>query len=127
MDKATLVNVDVGLGSEMVSLLEGAKLKVNVALWMFLSEYEDWRLVVAGRRFDTPDPRDAYRLLHDTLDPAGFTPRRTPPVLILPMADPFIRELRRIFGKAKSVEGMRLGGQMIGNRFVEDAYVYRIS
>jgi hypothetical protein len=43
------------------------------------------------------------------------------------MADPSIRELRRLFGKTKSVEGMRLGGQVFGDRFVEDAYVYRIS
>jgi hypothetical protein len=35
--------------------------------------------------------------------------------------------LRRIFAKTKSVEGMRLGGQMIGDRFIEDAWVYRIS
>lgn len=26
-----------------------------------------------------------------------------------------------------SAKGMRLGGQMIGDRFIEDAYVYRIS
>jgi hypothetical protein len=32
-----------------------------------------------------------------------------------------------MFGKANSVEGMRLGGQMIGDRFLEDAYLYRIS
>jgi hypothetical protein len=47
--------------------------------------------------------------------------------MILPMSDPFIKGLRSIFGKAKSVEGMRLGGQLIGDRFIEDAYVYRIS
>jgi len=47
--------------------------------------------------------------------------------MILPMTDAFIRGLRRIFAKAKDVEGMRLGGQMIGDRFLEDAYVYRIS
>jgi hypothetical protein len=47
--------------------------------------------------------------------------------MILPTSDPSIRELRRIFGKTKSVEGMRLGGQVFGDRFVEDAYVYRIS
>ena len=28
--------------------------------------------------------------------------------------------------KAKDVLGMRLGGQTIGNRFIENAYVYRI-
>ena len=49
------------------------------------------------------------------------------PVLILSMTDPFVRALRRYFGKARSVEGIRLGGQTIGNRRVEDAYVYRVS
>jgi hypothetical protein len=127
MDKAAMVSIEVNLGSELLGILERAKLKVNVALWMFLSEYEDWRLVIAGRQLDSPDPRGAYRLVHDSLSAAGFTPQKTPPVLILPMSDPFIRELRRIFGKARSVDGMRLGGQMIGDRFVQDAYVYRIS
>jgi hypothetical protein len=41
--------------------------------------------------------------------------------------DPFIQELRGIFGKAASVEGMHLGGQIIGNRFVEDSYAYKIA
>ena len=56
----------------------------------------------------------------------GIPLRKTPSLLILPMKDPFIRHLRRLFEKAKSVEGMRLGGQMIGDRFLEDALVYRI-
>jgi len=51
---------------------------------------------------------------------------RTPTLTILPMSDPFIRELRRTFAKTKNVEGMRLGGQTIGDRFVEDAFVYQI-
>ena len=46
--------------------------------------------------------------------------------MILTMNDPFIRDLRRQFGKAKNVEGMRLR-QTIGDWFIEDAYVYRIS
>jgi hypothetical protein len=46
--------------------------------------------------------------------------------MIFPIKDPFIRELRRLFGKAKEVAGMRLGGQTIGERFVSDAYVYKI-
>ena len=127
MDKAAMVSLDINRGTELLDALERAKVKVGVALWMYLSEYEDWRLVVSARQFDSLDLRGAYRLLHDTLAPAGFTPRNTPPVMILPMADPSIRELRRLFGKTKSVEGMRLGGQMFGDRFVEDAYVYRIS
>ncbi len=122
-----MVSTDVSSGSEILDALDRANVKVNVALWALLSEYDDWRLVVSARQFDTPDPRDAYRLFHESLAAAGFESRRVPGVLILPTKDPFIRELRRIFGKAKSVEGMRLGGQMIGGRFVEGAYAYRIS
>jgi hypothetical protein len=126
MDKAAMVSIDVSLGSELLDILDRARLKVSVALWVFLSEYEDWRLVVAGRQLDSPDPRDAYRLVHDSLNAAGFR-QKPPPVLILRMNDPFIRELRRILGKTRSVDGTRMGGQMIGDRFVLDAYVYRVS
>ncbi len=122
-----MVSIDVSHGLEIIEGLERAHLKLNVAVWMFLSEFEDWRLVVSSRHFDTPDPRDAYRLLHNSLDADGIDFRKTPPILILPTSDKFVRELRRLFGKTKSVEGMRLGCQMIGDRFVEDAYVYRIA
>ena len=127
MDKTTMVGVEISKGAEVVEILDHANLKVSVALWAYLSEYEDWRLVIAGRHFDLPDPRDGYRVLREALESGGLTRQKTPPVLILPTTDPFVRELRRIFGKAKSVEGMRLGGQTIGDRFIHDAYVYRIS
>lgn len=127
MDQAAMVSIDVEQGAEILEALERSQVKVSVALWMFLSEFEDWRFVVASRQFDTADPRDAYRLLHDSLASAEVAARKTPSILILPTNDPFIRALRRMFGKTKSVEGMRLGGQMIGDRFVQDAYAYRIS
>ena len=56
---------------------------------------------------------------------AGFPIENKPPILILPLTDPTIRSLRRIFAKTKSVAGLR-SGQQIGNHCVEDAYVYRI-
>jgi hypothetical protein len=127
MDKAALVNLDIERGAELVTALERAKLKVNVALWAVLPEYEDWRLVISSRQFDPLNLREAFDLLHDALDPAGFTPEKTPPIVILPMADPSVRELRRRYGKTKTVEGMRIGGQTFGDRFIEDAYAYRIS
>jgi len=122
-----MVSLDITRGSELLDALDRANLKVRVAIWMFLSEYEDWRLVVSARQLDSLNLRDAYRLLNDTLAAAGFTPEKTPPILILPLTDPSMKELRQLFSKARSVDGMRLGGQMIGDRFVQDAYVYRIS
>ncbi len=64
--------------------------------------------------------------LHDALETERFLLQHTPPLLIFKLSDPFIRALRKRFGKATTVEGMRLGTQMIGDRYVEDALVYRI-
>jgi hypothetical protein len=126
MDQAALVSLDFERGREVVEALDRTTLKLAVALWAVLPEYGDWRLVLAAREFDSTKLRDAYRLIHDSLAAAGVAAEHTLPLMILPMTDPFIKKLRQIFGKTKSCEGMRLGGQMIGNRFIEDAYVYRI-
>lgn len=127
MGKIALVGIEVETGSKILKILDDAGLQVKVALWAFLAEYEDWRIVMSSRKFDIADLAKAYGLLHDALDAAGFTLEETPPVVILHASDPFIRALRKIYGKAKRVEGMRIYGQRLGDRFVEDGYAYRIS
>jgi hypothetical protein len=122
MDKAVLVNAELEQGMKLLDALDRARVKVSVALWAHLAEYGDWRLVVSARQFDALDRVKAYRLINDTLTAAGFTVEMTPAIMIVRMSDKFIKELRRTYGKAKNVEGMRLGGQLIGDRFVEDAY-----
>jgi len=109
-----------------VAALDQAKVKVSISLFAKLDEYENWRMVLAARAFDELKLTEAYGLIFESLTAAEIGVEKTPTILILPMNDPFIRELRKIFGKTRSVEGMRLGGQLIGGRFVEDAYVYRI-
>ena len=126
MDKTALVATDFTVGTKLVEALDKSKLSISVALWAHLAEYENWRFVLSSPRLDDAGPLAAYRLVNDTLDAAGFTIESTPSLLILKMSDPFIRSLRRLFGKTKSVEGMRLGGQLIGDRFVEDGLAYRI-
>lgn len=127
MGQAILVSVDLEAGAEILSILDRAGVKVSVAAWIVLDEYGDWRLLLSSRQLDAAGPGKASKLVFDALVAADFPVERTPTILILPMADPTIRALRRMFSKAKTVEGMRLGGQQIGYRWVEDAYVYRIS
>src|SRR5579864_7884242 len=126
MDNAPLVTIDLANGTQWLKALDDAHLDISVALWVYLPEYEDWRFALSSRRLDEIDLPEAYGLVHDAFERAGFPLQKTPTLLILPMKNSTVRELRRIFGKAKSVEGMRLGGQMIGDRFIEDAVTFRI-
>ena len=124
MDQATLVNLDVPAGERILSALDAANLKVSIALWLLSEEHESWRLVFASPSFDQHSRLKAYEQIAGAIE--NLEPYVFPLMYVLPMKDPFVKELRRLFGKAKSVEGMRLGGQMIGGKFVEAAYVYRI-
>lgn len=128
MDQAALVTTDFAIGSEMVEALNRSAfaLSIAVAMWLYAGEYEDWRFLLASRRLDAAKPAEAYGLVHDALSAADISIERTPALMIVKMSDPFIRELRRTFSKTKSVEGVRLGNQQIGDRFVEAALVYQI-
>jgi len=124
MDKATLVSLDIETGSLVVSALETAKIPVNVALWMITPEYEDGRLVIASSALDQNQPLRAYQAVAHIL--GGQFAYSLPPLLILRMRDPFIKQLRDLFSKTSSVRGMRIGGQTIGNRYISEGYVYQI-
>jgi hypothetical protein len=124
MDQAALVSPDINAGSRALAALDAAEIKPNVALLMVTPEYGDWRLVLSSPSLNQTHQLKAYEKVAESLQ--GKFASALPPILVLPTKDPFIRELRRLFGKAKDVLGMRLGGQTIGNRFIENAYVYRI-
>lgn len=126
MDQTVLVSMDIQRGADILAALDQAKVKVSVALFAALSEYGDWRMVLAARAFDELRLRKAYGLIFESLTAAGIGADQTPTILILPMNDPFIREIRKIFREVKNVEGMRPGPQLIGGRFIEDGYVYRV-
>jgi len=123
-----LVSIDLDTGTEILRILDEAKLKVSVALWALLEEYTDWRLLLAARQLDAAGPLEAHGAVNDALRAAGFPIDNKPSILILPMTDPTVRALRRYFGKVKglTIEGRRIGGQQFGNRWVEDGYVYRV-
>jgi len=124
MDQATLVGLEIDKGRRIVSTLDHSGIDPKVALWLITPEYEDGRLVLASTKLDQTHPLRAYEEVAEALK--GSFVYILPPMLILRMKDPFIKALRDRFGKTSDVEGMRLGGQSMGNRFITDAYVYRI-
>lgn len=127
MDKTALVSIDIAQGEMALAAMDAANIGVCVAVFVYLSAYDDWRLVIASKSLDSDGPQQRYLRVNDAMMSAGIGSRQAPSVMIMKTTDPFVRDLRKVFGKAKSVEGMRLGGQSFGDRYVEDGFAYRIS
>lgn len=124
MGYTALVGLDIAAGEQVVAALEKAGIPISVGLWAVFPEFEEGRVVLASPALDAMEPRAAYhvvaQVLHDN------PPKVRPSLTILRMDDPFIQELRAVFASTSSTAGMRLGGQHLGNRFLDDAYVYKI-
>lgn len=126
MDRATLVAFDIELGEAVIAALDRSGYKPNLALWAVLEEYGDARLVIASRKLDQKSLLKAYGELLAALKREQVDFHSLPTILVLRMTDSFVQTLRATFGKTKSARGMRLGNQMIGDRYLEEGYVYRI-
>jgi len=101
--KALLVKSELEAGAEIVAALDESGLNVNVALRATLSEYGGERLILASRHFDDDSPIKSYGKVLDALREKGVPQRQVPDMLVLRMKDdPFIRDLRKLFGKAES-------------------------
>lgn len=125
MDQATLVGPDLSAGRELVSVLDAAHLKEIVAVFTFLPEYADWRLVLSSPSLDQVHLLRASEKLHQILQ--GRFVYSLPPVMLLPTKDPFIRGLKKLFvGKVKAGGVIRMGGQMIGDKFASEIIIVRL-
>jgi hypothetical protein len=126
VDTSALVSYDIENGQKVIDALDRDGKTPNVALWAKLPDYEDWRLVIASDRLDQSSSLSGYEEINATMKKAGISYRKRPAILWRPIDKPFIQALRRVFASAADTYGMRLGGQMFGDQYLEDAFVYRI-
>jgi hypothetical protein len=126
MAPATLVNFDIENGDGVINALDNAGKAPKVALWAKLPDYENWRLVLASDRLDQESPTSGYSEINEVLRNAEIPNYKQPTILLRPMDNPMIKALRHIFGHATDTRGMKLGGQTFGDKYIEDAFVYRI-
>jgi hypothetical protein len=127
MGKTTLVEVDLKIAERIVSALESHGVPVAAALWVNFQEYENWRLVIAAKKLDKLDPSDAYLTVNRITKDAGITVWESPTIHLMKTTDPFIRAIRKVYGKAPEVVGMRLGGRMWADRYIEDGFAYKVA
>lgn len=126
MDQTALVSFDIENGKEVLKALDEDGKTPKVALWAKIPDYEDWRLVIASDRLDQSSSFSGYTEINAAMTKAGIPIHRRPTISLRPMENPMIRALRSVFSSAKDTYGMRLGGQIFGDKYLEDAFVYRI-
>jgi hypothetical protein len=126
MAPTTLVSFDIENGEKVIDALDKAGKPPKVALWAKLPDYSNWRLILASDQLDQESAFNGYSEVNEILDKAGIPTHRQPSLLLRPMKSPLVEALRKVFAKTAEAYGLRLGGQTFGDKYLEDAFVYRI-
>ena len=72
MDKATLVTKDRLILDRVVQALSQAKIPVTLVDWNYVSEIEEWQLVIGTPLYDSKGPLEAVSRVIEALQQAGI-------------------------------------------------------
>jgi hypothetical protein len=151
MATATLVDRDVDIGRKILLVLVQANVPVNVAFWAYVSQISEWQFFIATPLVDSKGHKAAYEQVLRALHDAGMDPqlpwRR---IFLRSPKDPVLRSLEKqtetpngwieiveygnipkgtpnryyVTYASYPSETYRILNEAVGDRFVEDAYVY---
>ncbi|HUV67589.1 MAG TPA: hypothetical protein VMW24_27095 [Sedimentisphaerales bacterium] len=127
MDKPTLVDADMKAGEALLNKLDETRFDVKAALWFYMPESEEWRLILASPTVDAEGPKKAYEKVQSQLQglDQGHELSLQNISLVSP-GDNLIKVLKSAIKTGKKISHIRFTRNVINNVFIEDAYIYRL-
>jgi len=126
MDKPVLVNSDMEAGERLVRDLDKAGLTVTAALWFYMSDSDEWRLMLAMPVVDEKGPKVAYEQIQAQLESLGQHELSLQNISVVSPGDDLIKLLGLAINTGSNIAHMRFTRNIINGVFIEDAYVYRL-
>jgi len=127
MDKPTLVDADMKAGEALLNKLDETEFDVKAALWFYMSDPEEWRLILASPIVDSDGPKKAYEKIQSELHglDQGYELSLQNISLISP-SDNLVKVLKSAVKTGKKISHIRFTRNVINGVFIEDAYIYRL-
>ena len=116
-----LVEPQIETGRRLIEYLDERGMQPEAAFWLFSSDYDEWRLMLAVKEVDELGPRGAYKRFQDLETGVSLNDV----TLVSPNSD-IVKLLRRALHTGKGISAIRLTGNVIDGTYIEDALIYRL-
>jgi HEPN domain-containing protein len=126
MDKPVLVEADMDAGHRLVGQLDKAGLKVTAAFWFYMTDSDEWRLILAMPIVDDEGPKRAYEKVQDQLKSLAKHELSLQNISVVSPNDDLIKLLSSAINTGPGISHMRFTRNVINSVFIEDAYIYRL-
>ncbi len=129
MVKELLTDRMIQAGAELTKKLDERRWPVHASLWQFISEGNQWKLLLASPRVNLDGPKKSYETVQSTLAETSAAEGiiMLSDIAVTEPENPLLGLLRVAITTGPTVSGIRFTGNVINGHFIEDAYIYRIS
>jgi hypothetical protein len=114
-------------GAELTRKLDEAKWPVTASFWYFVSDDNQWKLIVASPKLESEGPRQSYEAISN----AGSTLREyfggLEFISVVTPKNDVVRTLALALNTGPTITGIRFSKNMIDGHYIDDAYVYRVT
>ena len=137
MDKTELVTEQIQVGIVLIETLDQSEFSVSAAMWFYMSENGEWRLMIASPYVDKNGPKKSYEFIQNILDEL---PKNINAALYSPLSSyislnnisvvgtnhELIKLIRMAIKTGHTISQIRFTKNVINNVLIEDALIYRM-
>ena len=127
--KDQLTDAMVEAGAELTRKLDEAGLLTNAALWLFVPEINEWRLLFASPEVSVQGSRKVYEQIRVALEQLGDKASAAPlsAIGLLDQNADLVKVLKIAIRTGPGIGRVRFSKNVINGHFIEDALIYRVA
>jgi hypothetical protein len=116
-------------GEELTRKLDEANWPVVASFWYFVREHNRWNLIVASPKVLSDGPMASYEAVNRALGALHDDFASLESITVVPPSHDLVRTLASAVPTASgsAISGIRFSNKAINGRFIDDAYLYRIT
>lgn len=125
----TLTDEMVQSGADLVKQLDARGESPDAALWLYFSDLQEWKLVLAEMKMSSQGPRAVYEAIREALSsmPKELKPLSLELISVAKPDAPLIQLLSSAVQTGPGIGGIRFTNNVINGTVIEDAYIYRLA
>jgi hypothetical protein len=127
--KEQLTEEMIEAGAQLTAKLDEMGLPMAAALWFFLPDTNEWRLLFASPALSTAGPREVYKTVEEARRVLGDKAAAVP-LSVIGLVDAnyeLVQLLRDAIQTGAGVSRIRFSKNVVNGHFIEDALIYRMA
>lgn len=115
-------------GAALVQKLDERGLEPKAAFWLYLSDVQQWKLVIATEALGEIGPKDFYQKIQETIaaNSDEFRELSLDDIALSKTDAPLVSLLRSAISTGPGIGGIRFTNNAINGTVIDDAYIYRL-